>query len=67
MTDKTGCIHYWLIDSEDVGICKYCGATKNFRAVQAREKAERHKYLYQFKVTGNQGARKRGRPRLKVE
>ncbi|MDD3677645.1 MAG: class I SAM-dependent methyltransferase [Dehalococcoidales bacterium] len=25
------CIHHWLIDSSDFGVCKYCKRTRNFR------------------------------------
>jgi len=24
------CIHYWIIDSHEIGICKYCGRKRNF-------------------------------------
>ena len=24
------CVHYWVIDIENMGICKYCGAVKQF-------------------------------------
>jgi len=24
------CVHYWIIDIENKGICKYCGAVKQF-------------------------------------
>ena len=24
------CIHYWIIDSNEIGICKYCGRKRNF-------------------------------------
>ena len=25
------CIHYWKIDSHEIGICKYCGRQRNFK------------------------------------
>jgi len=25
------CIHYWIIDSIEIGICKYCGRKRNFK------------------------------------
>ena len=25
------CVHYWIIDSNEIGICKYCGRTRNFK------------------------------------
>ena len=33
------CIHYWLIDSYEVGVCKYCGRLRNFKRL-ARESIE---------------------------
>ena len=27
------CRHHWLIDSNDVGVCKYCGQKKDFRSL----------------------------------
>lgn len=26
-----GCVHYWVIDCKELGICKYCGKKRNFR------------------------------------
>jgi len=28
--------HYWIIDSRDIGRCKYCGAIKDFGRALAR-------------------------------
>jgi hypothetical protein len=33
------CIHYWIIDSNEIGICKYCGRKRNFRTL-SREATE---------------------------
>jgi len=34
-TSKTECVHYWVIESPrgpvSKGVCKYCGATSEFR------------------------------------
>ena len=26
-----GCTHYWMINSDEIGICKYCGRKRNFK------------------------------------
>jgi hypothetical protein len=28
-----GCTHYWIIDSNDIGSCKYCGRKRNFKRI----------------------------------
>jgi hypothetical protein len=33
------CIHYWIIDSYEIGICKYCGRKRNFKRL-SREATE---------------------------
>ncbi|MFC2032355.1 class I SAM-dependent methyltransferase [Chloroflexota bacterium] len=33
------CIHYWIIDSHEVGICKYCDRKRNFKRL-SREATE---------------------------
>jgi len=33
------CIHYWIIDSDEIGICKYCGRKINFKRL-SRETTE---------------------------
>ena len=33
------CIHYWIIDSHEIGICKYCGRKRNFKRL-SREATE---------------------------
>jgi hypothetical protein len=30
MTEKSSCIHHWLINSENIGKCKYCSEKKSF-------------------------------------
>ena len=34
-----GCTHYWIINSDEIGICKYCGRKRNFKRL-ARETIE---------------------------
>jgi predicted O-methyltransferase YrrM len=31
------CIHYWIIDSHEIGICKYCGRKRNFRSLRTND------------------------------
>jgi predicted O-methyltransferase YrrM len=31
------CIHYWIIDSHEIGICKYCGRKRNFRSLRTED------------------------------
>ena len=31
------CIHYWKIDSHEIGICKYCGRKRNFRRLSRED------------------------------
>ncbi len=31
------CIHYWIIDSHEIGICKYCGRKRNFRSLRIED------------------------------
>ena len=31
VAEKSKCIHHWVIDSNNIGVCKYCGRQKNFR------------------------------------
>ncbi|GAH26691.1 unnamed protein product [marine sediment metagenome] len=35
--EETKCIHHWIIDSDNTGICKYCKEVKNFSGLQRRE------------------------------
>lgn len=35
--DNNNCTHHWIIDSENVGRCKYCPAVKDFGKLQGRE------------------------------
>jgi hypothetical protein len=34
-----GCTHYWVINSDEIGICKHCGRQRNFKRL-ARETIE---------------------------
>lgn len=31
VAEKDKCIHYWNIDSNDIGVCNYCGKTRSFK------------------------------------
>lgn len=33
------CVHYWIIDSDEIGICKHCGRKRNFKRL-ARQNLE---------------------------
>jgi len=35
--------HWWLIDSEGIGHCKYCGAVKDFGKAIRRQQEEENK------------------------
>ena len=35
--DNNNCTHHWIIDSENVGHCKYCPAVKDFGKLQGHE------------------------------
>ncbi len=37
------CIHYWIIDSLEIGICKYCGRKRNFRLSREATESETEK------------------------
>jgi len=28
------CVHFWIVDSYEVGVCKYCREKKNFRLLK---------------------------------
>ena len=30
------CVHHWLIDSENIGTCRKCGAVRDFGKLQVR-------------------------------
>ena len=30
---KDKCTHYWVLDSKDIGVCKYCGKKRDFRSL----------------------------------
>ena len=34
-----GCTHHWMINSDEIGICKYCGRKRNFKSLR-REATE---------------------------
>ena len=29
------CMHYWIINSHEIGLCKYCGRTRNFKRMRS--------------------------------
>jgi hypothetical protein len=31
---EANCIHYWVLDCHDLGICRKCAAVKNFRELR---------------------------------
>jgi len=31
VAEKSKCIHHWVIDFKDIGVCKYCGLKRDFR------------------------------------
>ncbi len=33
-----GCHHFWLLDLSNQGTCKLCGETRDFRALQLKDK-----------------------------
>jgi hypothetical protein len=28
------CIHHWIIDANEIGVCRYCGRTRNFKRLR---------------------------------
>ncbi|GAJ04299.1 unnamed protein product, partial [marine sediment metagenome] len=52
---KEGCIHYWIIDSKDVGRCKRCGKVKDFRKLQEKSKHKGLKLRKSGKVHEDKG------------
>ena len=30
------CIHYWIIDANEIGICRYCGRKRNFKILRTQ-------------------------------
>lgn len=41
------CRHYWIIDSIDIGVCKLCGAKRDFGKLQGRSS-----YFYEKALLG---------------
>ena len=31
VAERSKCIHHWVLDSKDIGVCKYCGNKRDFR------------------------------------
>ena len=59
---KRNCIHYWVIDCNDVGVCRCCGEVKDFRKLQRRERDSEGLYRRESRK-GTGKATRRGRPR----
>jgi len=30
------CVHFWIVNSEEIGVCKYCREKKNFRLLKPK-------------------------------
>jgi len=45
--------HYWVIDSQNVGHCKYCPAVKDFSKLQKKDRKNSNK---RFTLAGNKQA-----------
>jgi hypothetical protein len=66
MSKVSNCTHYWLIDSNNVGHCKYCPAVKDFGELLMKQGV--------FVAAGRRGAKarkevlgkKRGRKKKEV-
>jgi hypothetical protein len=37
---ETNCVHYWVLDCHDMGVCRKCAIVKDFR--ELRETARLH-------------------------
>ena len=49
--DNNNCTHHWLIDSDNVGRCRYCPEVRDFGRLLQREGV--------FAVAGRRGAKAR--------
>ena len=49
--DNNNCTHHWLLDSENVGHCKFCPEVRDFGRLLQREGV--------FAVAGRRGAKAR--------
>jgi len=38
VAEKSKCIHYWVIDSNNIGVCKYCGLKRDFRKLRQKQR-----------------------------
>jgi hypothetical protein len=45
---KTPCTHWWIIGEYSVGLCKKCGASKDFEKL--RQDEQTHKTFHRGKV-----------------
>lgn len=37
------CTHYWLIDSDEIGICRYCGRKRDFKKLMRQKMADENR------------------------
>ena len=43
VAEKSKCIHHWVIDSNDIGVCKYCGQKRDFGKLQQKQQRGKSK------------------------
>jgi len=51
--DCKGCIHHWLIDSHNLGVCKKCGASLDFSVLRNSYANYRSSYSKPAKTPSN--------------
>ena len=49
--DNNNCTHHFIIDSNNIGVCRYCGEVRDFNRLLQREGV--------FAVAGRRGAKAR--------
>ncbi|MBA7499241.1 hypothetical protein ES704_01981 [subsurface metagenome] len=37
VAQEAKCAHHWIIDNNDIGVCKYCKGVKDFSKLQGEE------------------------------
>lgn len=55
--------HHFMINSNDIGHCKYCPEVRDFRKLQ---EGERHGRTYYYEEEARNPPQKRGRPKKGV-
>ena len=53
------CVHHWVIDQVDQGVCRRCGAKRDFRALQERELHRRKDIMLSAQSAGGKITHKR--------